>query len=271
MTTRAHLRHHGLRLATVILLALLAQVLLSPIAAPAMAQDLQAVGHRGDRQNHPDNSWAGISSAFRLGADYVEIDVIYNTDANDLFLTHDRQCANGVYADTSPAATVVASCGLQTLSATLDNYAAAGLRYFAIEIKETSASRQYAANRVQSLVEARGLQNTVWVTAFSEYQLDALLDSSIKLMRNKAPNLAGPVSSTYLKDTADRGYDGVNIALGDWNASQVDYAQSLGLTASTWKLDLTGGFKETQNQQAIDLGVDWAMTDRVADLVSRLG
>lgn len=63
----------------------------------------------------------------------------------------------------------------------------------------------------------------------------------------------------------------MNIAIGDWSAATIAHARGLGLVTSTWKLDVTGGFREAENQRAIDLGLDWAMTDRVRDLALRAG
>lgn len=246
---------------------------LSALPAPraqAANPALETVGHRGDRQNHPDNSWAGISSAFQLGADRVEIDVIYNRDGNTVFLAHDRFCGTAgivpVYVDTSPASSVRQHCELPELGPTLANYKAAGWREFVIEIKETSASKQYVAGRVRSIVHDQGLQYDVWVSAFSTYQLDAIRNSGspIKLMVVRLPG--GFVGQDWIYQQYLNGYDGVNVNLGSWTSATAISTRNLGLVASGWSL---GCACESQNSEAIDKDLSWYMTDRVADLVAK--
>ncbi len=49
--------------------------------------NLLVLGHRGDRKSFDDNTIEGIESAFRKGADGVEIDVYYQPDKG-VYLTH---------------------------------------------------------------------------------------------------------------------------------------------------------------------------------------
>lgn len=49
---------------------------------------IKLVAHRGDNTNYPENSYAGIESALRAGALFVEFDVQMNTDKS-LVVIHD--------------------------------------------------------------------------------------------------------------------------------------------------------------------------------------
>lgn len=262
---------HTLRSSATTVLAVALLLIVLPVPrAEAANYALETVGHRGDRQNHPDNSWAGISSAFRLGADRVEIDVIYNRDGNTVFLAHDRFCGTvgttNIYVDTSPASYVRQHCKLPELGPTLANYRAAGWREFVIEIKETAASKEYVAGRVRSIVHDQGMQYDVWVSSFSTYQLDAIRNSGspIKLMVVRLPG--GYVGQDWIYRQYLNGYDGVNVNLGSWTSANARYTRNLGLVASGWSL---GCACESQNSEAIAKDLSWYMTDRVADLVAK--
>lgn len=267
MTVRRHRRTR----AAVVGAGVLALAGVAPAAFASTGTE--SVAHRGDKQYHPDNSLAGISSAVAKGADWIEIDVHYNPDGDTFFLEHDNLCSGpggSAYIDYDPYAVVVERCALPELDDVLRDYAAQGYRSFVVELKTTWRTAAAAPAALVGDITAAGVQDDVWISSLDDSALAAVqaTGTSIDLMRVRAYSAFLGVGTGYLAETAALGYEAVNVNIGAWSPSTVAYAQSLGLTTSGWAWPTAD---EGDNATAIEYGLDLFMTDRLDDLHARIG
>lgn len=257
-------------------LAASAVVVASALAASGATQStstLQSVAHRGDKQYHPDNSVAGIASAVAKGADWIEIDVHYNPSGNAFFLSHDNGCSGhggSASIDTATYATVVTRCALPELDDVLTTFDAQGYTSFVIELKATSNTRATAPAALVDLVQDLGVEDDVWISSLDSTALANVRDTgtSALLMRVRSNTGFFNVSDSYLRETANLGYDGVNVNIWAWNRAKADYAESLGLVSVGWAWPTAS---ESTNTTAIEYDLDMYMTDRLDDLHAKLG
>ena len=248
-------------------------VALTAVLPSEAAVRLQSVAHRGDKQYHPDNSLAGIRSAVNKGADWVEIDVIYNPQGNTFFLSHDNGCSGPggrATIDTDSAATVRARCALPELGSVLNSYKATGYLNFIVEFKATSKTTTPGATALATLLKRTGTNNAVYVSSLSDPALKVLRtqDQGLKLMRVRHNSGAIKVSRSYIDTTRAMGMQSINVNLWAWNAELVAYARSKGLVVCGWAWPTAS---ENTNTEAINLVLDMWMTDRLDDLHQKLG
>lgn len=244
-------------------------------AAPAAAAEssLQAVAHRGDKEHHPDNSLAGIASAIEKNAGGIEIDVHYNPDGDVFFVSHDNLCSGPrgtALIDLSSAEKVEKNCQLPTLDDVFDLIEETGYTSFFYEFKHTASTAKTGGTRLAEELDEHGLAAESWITGFSDTALKAAQNygTEAKLMRVRTWTGEGPVTTAWIDAAAAQGFDAININIDALRESSVEHARSKGLTISGWAYP--DAFEE-ENQQAIDLGVDIFMTDRLDDLIARLG
>lgn len=259
---------------TLVATVITSAVLLIGATSVAHAADTTgSVAHRGDKQLYPDNSLAGIASAVAKDADWIEIDVRYNPSGDTFFLAHDNSCSGpGGSATISSAAyaTVVARCALPELDDVLDTYEDQDYTSFVIELKDHSSTRSAASARLVETIEDAGVEDDVWISSLTDAALAGVkaTGTSIDLMRVR--NWTGPfnVSEAYIDETAALGYEGINVNVGAWSKARVSYAEAAGLTSVGWA---AGCACEGSNTDAINLGLDLFMTDRLDDLHAKLG
>lgn len=248
-------------------------VALSAAGATGATSTLQSVAHRGDKQFHPDNSVAGIASAVAKGADWIEIDVHYNPSGNAFFLSHDNGCSGpggSATIDTATYATVVSRCALPELDDVLTTFAAQGYTSFVIEFKATSRTRATGAVALVDLLDDLDVEDDVWISSLDDAALANVqaTGTSALLMRVRSNTGFIKVLDAYLRETANLGYDGVNVNIWAWNRTKADYAESLGLVSVGWAWPTAS---ESTNTSAIELDLDMYMTDRLDDLHAKLG
>lgn len=255
--------------------ALLAGFLAMVGLQPAQAEtvDLESVAHRGDKEHYADNSLEGIESAIIKGADWVEIDLHYNRDGDTFFLAHDNICAGpgGIATiDIGSYENVVERCDLPELDDVIDIYYATGYGNFILEFKSTPLSVSEGPVRLVEEMEQSGLSQTSWISSLSDRALlnAQATGTSIPLMRVRLWTAGAIVTQHWLEETSAMGFQAANINLSAWTVDRVEYAESLGLVTSGWAWP---DALKTHNEEAIDIGLDMFMTDRLDDLHERLG
>ena len=165
---------------------------------------------------------------------------------------------------------MTARCALPELGSVLDTFAQRGYTSFVIEFKSTSKTRTQAPTPLIALVEARGLQSAVWISSLDDTSLGLVRDTGTeaKLMRVRSWSSYFNVSESWLRETQNLGFDAANVNIGAWSQAKVNYAKSLGLVASGWAWPTS---TESNNTEAIELGLDMFMTDKLDDLHQKLG
>ena len=274
-------RRHRYTLQAVAAVGALLLAAATPVVAAAMTHPgaasatagLQSVAHRGDKQYHPDNSVAGIASAVAKGADWIEIDVHYNPSGDTFFLSHDNGCSGpggSASIDSASYATVVSRCALPELDDVLSTFAAQGYTSFVVELKATSSTRATAPAALVELLGDLGVEDDVWISSLDDMALANVRDTGTTalLMRVRSNTGFFNVSDSYLRETANLGYDGVNVNIWAWNRAKADYAESLGLASVGWAWPTAN---ESTNTTAIEYDLDMYMTDRLDDLHDQHG
>lgn len=258
--------------ARTILVALLCGLLAAIAATSAAAvPGLQSVAHRGDKEHHPDNSIDAIESAIDKGADWIEIDVIYNPDGDTFFLSHDNVCTGAggsANIDQDSYTKVRTRCLLPELGAVLDAYAGRGK--FIVEFKSTDRTATTGPAKLAALLKAKKLESSSWVSSLTDSALTQIKNSgsAVNLMRVRAWSAFLPVSESWLAQTARMGFQGANVNIGAWTAPRVGQAKSLGLVTVGWAWPTAS---EKDNATALELGLRMFMTDRLDDLHTKLG
>lgn len=259
-----------------VLTAAVATTLAAAVTVPAFATStatMESVAHRGDKQHHPDNSLAGIQSAVHKGADWVEIDVMFNPSGDTFFLNHDNRCTGpggSAWIDSDAYSTVLARCALPELDDVLAHFAAQGYRSFVVEMKTTRRTTSTAPARLVSTVDAVGATGDVWISSLDDAALRRVRDTgtSTRLMRVRDYSGFVKVSDAWLRDTAALGYAAANVNIGSWTRAKADYAESLGLVTVGWAWPTAD---EGDNSTAIQYDLGMFMTDRLDDLHAKLG
>jgi len=189
------------------------------------------LGHRGDRQRFPDNTIEGIASAFRLGADGVEIDVFYKP-SKGVYLVHPY------LHDQSKE--------YPNLEEILEKFGDKGL--LQIEIKSLEAE---SLEEIKKLIDKHKVKNFVLSSSIFpllRYMRELFSDSKINLLSNRliedwwTYDFGNNFLLNYAKLTGADGIDTGNP--GFWTKERVKFFHEKGLRVS--------GFLSTDTKEEYD-------------------
>jgi glycerophosphoryl diester phosphodiesterase len=236
--------------------------------APASAERVKVIGHRGASSLAPENTLASFRKAIELGVDYIELDVWDSLD-DSLMVIHDNDISrttNGTgfvtaltytqlrrYSAGSWFAPEFAAERIPTLREVLTLARDMNTRA-CIEIKNTQVTAA-----VVNLVTAMGMDTSVFICCF---YLDALQEVRQIRPLIQVVYFVDPVTQTAV-DTL-KAIGGQVVGSGNGNTqAMIDYAHQVGVAFWPWTVDIPARMIEY-----IGRGVDGIITNYPQTLIA---
>jgi glycerophosphoryl diester phosphodiesterase len=206
---------------------------------------VQIIGHRGARNEAPENTIPGFAHVVKLGLQAVEFDVRLARDG-ELVVIHDAtvdrttDCSGEVGSFTSEELASMDAraehpewperCGIPALPEVLD--IVDHLPRLLIEVKANRPDGlDLVVERVLDLVQSRGLENQVTVTSFDP----AVLEIVQHLAPEQSRGLIGNGDSPTFFEAAQRlGCDQIDVRLATSSAEMMTTAREAGLRTVAW-------------------------------------
>lgn len=236
----------------------------------------QLVGHRGAREEAPENTIAGFQYARDLGLDAVELDVRLSRD-HTLVVIHDATVdrttsASGPVADFTAAELAAmdarGSCPswpepveIPTLDSALP--ALARFPLIQVEIKrDTDARMEEIARMLISAMSDAGLADRVILSSFEPAAIEAI--ARIAPQQRRA--LIGAYDSpSFLETALSLGCSQADISLESGSADIVSRAHEHGLRVVGFQCNSIDAL-----ERALDLGMDAATSDVPSRILDHL-
>lgn len=234
---------------------------------------MKIVGHRGARNEAPENTIPGFAYAVQLGLQAVELDVRRSRD-NQLVVIHDATVdrttdrsgdVGDFTADELANMDARAAhpewperCGIPTLTEVLD--VVARLSRLLIEIKANQPNGldglEPVAVGVLELIRTRGLEGRVTITSFEP----AALEIVQRLAPGQSRALIGAGDSPAFLETAQRlGCDQIDVRRATSSKDLIDAARDLGMRSVVWPCNDDDDFARVRTWKP-----DMITTDRPA-------
>lgn len=206
---------------------------------------VQIVGHRGARNEAPENTIPGFAHAVQLGLQAIEFDVRLARDG-ELVVVHDAtvdrttDCSGEVGSFTSEELANMDAradhpswperCGIPKLPEVLD--VVGHLPRLLIEVKANRPEGlDLVVERVLDLVQARNLEKQVTITSFDP----VVLETVQRLAPAQSRGLIGNGDSKMFFEAAQRlGCDQIDVRLSTSSAELMNAARKAGLRTAAW-------------------------------------
>lgn len=235
---------------------------------------MHIVGHRGARNEAPENTIPGFAYAAQLGLQAVELDVRLARDG-ELVVIHDAtvdrttDCSGEVGSFTSEELARMDAradhagwpeqCGIPTLRQVLD--VVGHLPRLLIEIKANRPDGiDLVVDGVLDLVRVRGLETQATITSFDP----AVLEIVQRLAPEQSRGLIGNGDSLAFLEAAQRlGCDQIDVRLATSSPEMITAARELGMRTVVWPCNSEDALARARAWQP-----DMVTTDRPAWLHS---
>lgn len=231
---------------------------------------MQIVGHRGARNEAPENTLAGFAYAIGLGLTAVEFDVRLSRDGQLVVIhdatvdrTTDRSGDVATFTTEELAGMDARAdhpdwperCGIPLLSEVLD--VVDRLPRLLIEIKANGVDGlEPVAAGVLDQIRTRGLEHRVTITSFEPVALEIVQ----RLAPGQSRGLIGNGDSPAFLETAQRlGCDQIDVRLATSSLEMIGAARELGMRTVVWPCN-----SEAALATATAWSPDMVTTDRPA-------
>ncbi|BES64759.1 glycerophosphodiester phosphodiesterase [Gottschalkiaceae bacterium SANA] len=218
--------------------------------------------HRGDMQDAPENTIAGIESAIKKKADYAEVDVQMLKDGH-LILLHDSNFLRTTNVDLPIAEATYDQVVLLNAAANmdwphvesvplLDNVLglAKGRIRLNLELK-TADNQKEIAIQVTQAIEAAGMEREVVVTSLDE----SVLNEVEKIMPQVRTGL---IVVLTLGEVEKIPVDFFSMEISRVNEDRVEKIHLAGKEVHVWTVNT-----EEEMEEVLSMGVDGLITDQV--------